>query len=41
MSGPSCPHPARCGRVTIADGATSAIRSQTTAAQITVGTTST
>ena len=41
MSGPICPQPARCGNVTMAPGRASAIRSETTAAQTTVGTTST
>ena len=41
MSGPSWPHPARCGKATTASGFTSAMRSHTTDEQITVGTTST
>src|SRR6185436_18310709 len=41
MSGPSCPQPARCGSATTDDGSASAMRSLTTDAQITVGTTST
>ena len=41
MSGPSWPQPARCGSATDTGAADAAMRSATTAEQITVGTTST
>ena len=40
-SGPSCPHPARCGSAAPTGAIDAAMRSATTAEQMTVGTTST
>jgi hypothetical protein len=41
ISGPSCPHPARCGSAVPIGPIDAAIRSATTEEQITVGTTRT